>query len=233
MFSFREPVRAVLTGSAAAAALAALLALPSTAGELGTVPETFDIGETPTEEQIAGWDIDVRPDGHGLPPGSGDAIAGEEIYAEQCAYCHGDFGYGISGYPPLVGGSPDHLDVQPVQGGPEKTIGSYWPYASTIFDYVKRAMPFGNAQSLTDDQVYALTAFLLYSNGVIDDDFVLSAETFSEIRMPNAEGFVDDPRPDVPVGYDPCMVTCLGTAPMIHSSARHMDVTPEGEEALR
>jgi len=189
------------------------------------------IGRPAAEALIKAWDIDIRPDGQGLPPGRGTAAEGEEIYAMQCAHCHGDFGYGISGYPPLVGGEADKLDVQPVQGGPEKTVGSYWPYASTLWDYIHRAMPFGNAQSLSADETYALTAYILNMNGIIDYEHELNQDTLAQVTMPNADGFYMDPRPDV-VG-SLCMEDCLDTAPEIVSSAKKVAVTPEGEAAIR
>ena len=113
----------------------------------------FNIGKLATKTEIAGWDIDVRPDGVGAPKGSGNAIKGEEIYAEACASCHGDFGEGIDRWPELVGGH-DSLNTH----DPIKTTGSYWPYASTMYDYIYRAMPFGAAQSLTHDETYNIVA---------------------------------------------------------------------------
>ena len=129
----------------------------------------FNLGKIATKTEIAGWDIDVRPDGLGAPLGSGSAIKGEEVYAEQCASCHGDFGEGIDRWPELVGGE-DSLDTH----DPVKTTGSYWPYASTMYDYIYRAMPFGVAQSLTHDETYRVVAYLLYMNEIIEEDFVLN-----------------------------------------------------------
>ena len=117
----------------------------------------FNLGKIATKTEIAGWNIDVRPDGMGAPKGSGDAIKGEEVYAEQCAACHGDFGEGVDRWPELVGGEGS-LDTH----DPVKTTGSYWPYASTMYDYIYRAMPFGVAQSLTHDETYQIVAYLLY-----------------------------------------------------------------------
>lgn len=188
------------------------------------------IGHPASDDLIKAWDIDIRPDGKGLPKGSGTAAEGEETYAMQCAHCHGDFGYGISGYPPLVGGETDKLHVQPVQGGPEKTVGSYWPYASTLWDYIHRAMPFGNAQSLTPDEVYGLTAYILNMNGIVEYEQELNQDTLAQVKMPNEGGFYEDPRPDV-VGT-PCMSDCRGE-PEIVSNAKKVAVTPEGEEGVR
>lgn len=199
--------------------------------DLDTQRHYAAIGRPAEPALLKAWDIDIRPDGQGLPPGKGTAAQGEEVYATQCAHCHGDFGYGISGYPPLVGGETAKLDVQPVQGGPEKTVGSYWPYASTLWDYIHRAMPFGNAQSLSADDTYALTAYILNMNGIIDYEHELNQDTLAEVTMPNEDGFYTDPRPDV-VGTL-CMTDCLDTAPEIVSSAKKLAVTPEGEEAVR
>ena len=144
----------------------------------------FDLGRIATRKEIAAWDRDISPDGTGLPVGSGDAIDGEEIFSERCAFCHGDFAEGLDNWPELAGGLDTLADEDPV-----KTVGSYWPYLSTTWDYVKRSMPFGYAQSLTDDEVYATVAYILYSNDLIDEDFVLSNESFFNVEMPNANGF--------------------------------------------
>ncbi len=199
---------------------AALIAGPALA-------DGFGLGRPALPEEVAAWDIDVRPDGQGLPEGSGDAYTGEEVFAEQCAACHGDFGEGVDRWPVLAGGHDTLTMDRPV-----KTIGSYWPYLSTVYDYVYRAMPFGYAQSLTPDDVYAITAYLLYMNDVIDDDeFVLSHENFAEIRLPNEKNFFDDPRPDIPNIADgaPCMSDCKDR-PEITMRARILDVTPDADE---
>jgi cytochrome c len=203
----------------ALAALAATVAAGARAedGRLG-------LGREATPAEIAAWDIDIRPDGLGLPEGSGDVETGEEVFADYCASCHGDFGEGVDRWPVLAGGQDTLTHERPV-----KTIGSYWPYASTVFDYIRRAMPFGYAQSLSNDDVYAITAYLLYMNDVvIDDEFVLSNENFGEIRMPNEDGFYMDDRPDQPL-YDeqpPCMENCKPGAE-ITMRALILDVTPE------
>ena len=131
----------------------------------------FNLGSIATTEEVLGWDIDVRPDGLGAPLGSGNAIDGEEIYAEVCAGCHGDFGEGMDRWPELVGGEGTLNTHDPL-----KTAGSYWPYASTIYDYIYRAMPFGMSQSLTVDETYQIVAFILNMNDIIEEDFVLSNE---------------------------------------------------------
>ena len=121
----------------------------------------FNLGSIATSQQVKGWDIDVRPDGVGAPIGSGTAFDGEEVFAEQCASCHGDFGEGVDRWPELVGGDGTLNTHDPL-----KTTGSYWPYASTIFDYIYRAMPFGASQSLSYDETYQIVAYLLFMNDI-------------------------------------------------------------------
>ncbi|MBC8445379.1 MAG: hypothetical protein H8D75_01940, partial [Rhodospirillaceae bacterium] len=136
--------------------------------------------------------------------------------------CHGEFGYGGgTRYPELVGGEDTLTTLDP-----RKTIGSYWPFASTVFDYIKRAMPFGEAQTLSDDEVYALTAFLLNLNGIVEDDVVMNSETLPRVVMPNVDGFIDDPRPDVIT--EACMSNCINEVKII-SYAKKVGVTPDGE----
>ena len=185
----------------------------------------FNLGKIATAEEVAGWDIDVRPDGLGAPVGMGNAIDGEEVYADLCAACHGDFGEGVDRWPELVGGEGS-LDTY----DPLKTTGSYWPYASTLYDYVYRAMPFGESQSLSYDETYQIVAFLLYMNDIIEDDFDVSHENIGSIEMPNRDGFfMPDPRPDAqPVSAEPCMNNC-NVATSIMGRARDIDVTPESE----
>jgi len=154
--------------------------------------ERYGIGQAATKEQIAGWDIDVRPDGMGLPEGEGSVEDGEMLYEDKCASCHGTFGEGEGRWPKLAGGVGTLS-----QERPDKTVGSYWPYASTLWDYIRRAMPFPAPQSLAVDEVYAITAYVLNLNDLVDDDFVLSRDNFSTIEMPNKDGFFVDDRPDV------------------------------------
>jgi len=182
----------------------------------------FGLGTLATAEQIAGWDIDVRPDGKGAPIGSGTAAEGEEIYAERCAACHGDFGEGVDRWPILAGGLGSLATDDPV-----KTVGSYWPYASTVYDYVYRAMPFGEAQSLTHEETYQVVAYILNMSDVIDDEFVLSNETIGSVKMPNQNGFMlPDPRPDGQLASAPCMQNCDVPTKII-GRARIIDVTPD------
>ncbi len=188
--------------------------------------ETFGLGREALPEEIAAWDVAVRPDGTGLPEGSGDVWTGEEIFVEQCAVCHGDFAEGLDNWPKLAGGDDtlDHAD-------PVKTIGSYWPYLSTTWDYVNRSMPYGNAQTLEPDEVYAIVAYILYSNYLVDDDFVLSNETFADVEMPNADGFFVDDRDETEYPKwtgEPCMENCKDSVE-VTMRAMVLDVTPAGE----
>jgi len=151
----------------------------------------FGVGQTPSAELLQAWDIDVSPSGAGLPAGSGDAARGRGLYAELCAACHGASGEG-GPMDRLVGGAGTLTSDKPV-----KTVGSFWPYATTLFDYIRRAMPFNAPQSLTSEQVYASTAYVLYLNGIVGETDVLDARTLPKVLMPNRSGFVPDPRPDV------------------------------------
>ena len=163
--------------------------------------EPMGIGRTATPEEIAGWDIDIRPDGKGLPPGEGTVEAGEPLYEQFCATCHGLFGEGEGRWPVLAGGEGSLTEDRPT-----KTVGSYWPYASTLYDYIRRAMPFTAPRSLSDQQVYDISAYVLYLNEIIDEDFKLNAQTLPNIEMPNQDGFFVDPRPDV--ANTRCMKDC-------------------------
>jgi cytochrome c len=156
----------------------------------------YGFGATPSAEEIAAVDIDAMPDGRGLPPGSGTYQDGREIFMAQCAACHGEDLQGI----PDVGIGGDRLiggRGSLASDSPAKTVESYWPHATTVFDYVKRAMPFHAPGSLSDDEVYAVTAFILGETDIIGRDDVVNAETLPQVQMPNRDGFVSDPRPDV------------------------------------
>ena len=190
----------------------------------------FGLGRAAHDEEIVAWDVDVLPDGRGLPEGSGDVWTGEEVFAEKCASCHGDFAEGRDNWPVLAGGFDTLGDEDPV-----KTVGSYWPYLSTVWDYVHRSMPFGNAGTLTDDEVYAITAYILYSNDLVDDDFTLSDETFGDVEMYNAEGFVVDDRPAQEYALwraEPCMSDCKDAAPEITRRATDVGVTPADDGTM-
>jgi S-disulfanyl-L-cysteine oxidoreductase SoxD len=152
---------------------------------------TYGLGRSPTAEEIKAWDMTIPPDGKGLPAGSGTAAQGEPIYARRCASCHGERGANPK-YDLLVGGHGTLNTDKPV-----KTIGSHWPFATTLWSYINRAQPFDEPGSLTHQQVYAVTAYLLYLNGIIGEHDVIDARTLPAVRMPNRDGFVPDPRPDV------------------------------------
>lgn len=150
----------------------------------------YDFGRPATPDEIKLWDIDVRPDGKGLPEGHGNAIDGKEIFAENCAACHGDGGQGgIKDR--LVGGQGTLASDKPI-----KTVGSYWPYATTLFDYVHRAMPYQAPGSLSVDDTYAVVAYILSLNGVIPADGKLDQASLPQVKMPNRDGFVPDPAFD-------------------------------------
>ena len=185
----------------------------------------FNLGSIATAEQVAGWDIDVRPDGLGAPIGAGNAIDGEAVYTDRCASCHGDFGEAVDNWPALVGGEGTLASHDPV-----KTTGSYWPYASTMYDYIYRAMPFGEAQSLTHNETYQIVAYLLNMNDIIDEEYELNHNNIGLIEMPNNDGFLmPDPRPDAqPVSGNPCMKDC-DVPTQIIGKAKDIDVTPENE----
>lgn len=212
----------VQTAMADTPALAADAPLPDHDG-------AFGLGRKATEDEVVAWDIDVRPDGLGLPVGSGTVADGELLYTDNCAVCHGDFGEAVGRWPVLAGGQDTLEDDRP-----EKTIGSYWPYLSTVYDYVRRAMPFGNARSLSDDDVYAITAYLLYLNDIVDDeDFELSNENFADVRLPNEENFIPDDRLQEAHYADkaePCMTDCKPAPVEITMRARVLDVTPDSDE---
>lgn len=202
-----------------AAGLVLSLALPVAAGQFG-------LGREATPDEVAAWDHDVRADGLGLPEGSGNAVDGEELFSERCAICHGDFGEGVDRWPVLAGGQGTLKSDRPV-----KTIGSYWPYLSTVWDYVHRAMPFGEARSLSADETYAITAYLMYLNDLVPEDYELSKENFLEVRLPNEENFFMDDREAVELPADhaeACMENCKPEA-TITSHAAVLDVTPDGE----
>ena len=158
----------------------AVLALRTGAAVAADVPH---FGQPISAADAAAWDISVGPDGAGLPPGSGTPAQGAVVYAEKCAACHGDKGEGQPNAR-LVGG-------QITGNGPVvKTVGSYWPYATTLFDFTRRAMPWTAPKSLTDNEVYAVTAYILRLNGIISDNDVIDAKTLPQVKMPNRDGFI-------------------------------------------
>jgi mono/diheme cytochrome c family protein len=166
--------------------LAACAAMFVAAPVLAQAPQ---LGQPIAPADIAPWDISIGPDGAGLPPGRGTAAEGEAVYAAKCQACHGEKGTGRPN-DALVGGfgslAPDKAPV--------KTVGSYWPYATTLFDYIRRAMPFQESQTLTSDEVYALSAYILNLNGIVGTNDVLDAQSLPKVRMPNRDGFTTFPR---------------------------------------
>ena len=148
------------------------------------------IGQSATAEEIAAWDIAIGPNGEELPAGAGSVDAGRQLYASRCAHCHGKSGAEGPDHR-LVGGHGSLTGEQPVL-----TIGSYWPYATTVFDYIRRAMPFLTPGSLSSDDVYALTAYLLFANNIIDEETIVNRDNLPSIAMPNRNGFIKDPRPE-------------------------------------
>jgi mono/diheme cytochrome c family protein len=154
----------------------------------------YGVGRTPTPEEIRAMDITPAPDGTGLPDGRGTAAEGRDVYARRCARCHGPKGEGGDEpkQSPLVGGRGTLKTPKPL-----KTVGSYWPYSTTVWDYVNRSMPLDRPGTLTHNQVYSLVAFIFYLNGIVAENDVMDAKTLPQIKMPNRNGFVPDSRPDV------------------------------------
>jgi cytochrome c len=165
--------------------------LLAAAASLSAQSPRFGVGRPPTPDEIRERGSAIAPDGTGLPEGSGTVAAGRALFAAQCARCHGGAGEGVVG-PPLVGGQGTLATPRPL-----KTVGSFWPYATTLWDYINRAMPFDRPGLLEPSEVYAAVAFVLNLNGIIKDDAVMSAATVPNVIMPNRTGFVSDPRPDV------------------------------------
>ena len=151
------------------------------------------IGKPAAAETVKAMDLTVFPDGRGLPAGSGTAAKGKDLFKEKCAVCHNDKGEGRAGqYPALVGGAGTINTPKPV-----RTVGSYWPYATTVFDYVRRAMPYDQPGTLKADEIYSAVAFILNANGIIGDNDELNAMTLPKVKMPNRDGFELDKRPDI------------------------------------
>jgi cytochrome c len=175
--SFALALLAACAGVAAAAAVSAQM--PS-----------FKIGRAPTAEELKAWDIAIGPDGAELPPGRATAVEGRAVYEAKCAECHGKTGK--EGPQDILVGGRGTLNTE----RPLKTIGSYWPYATTVWDFTYRAMPFDKPGSLTPDEVYQATAYVLYLNGIIGENDVIDEKTLPKVTMPNREGFVPDARPE-------------------------------------
>jgi len=171
--------------------------------------QKLNYGRVPTANELKAWDTDIMPDGTGLPDGQGSVEEGDELYEAQCASCHGEFGAGGKGYPTLAGGSVDSLKNQrtcPGMDAPKRTIGSYWPQVSTLIWYIRDAMPYAHPKSFTNDELYAMTAYLLAANEItidgqeLDDEFVLNKENIMKVKLPNRDGFY--PNIDGPNGVE-------------------------------
>ena len=213
-----------------AIALVLVLALGGITLAQPEAPRNYGIGHVVSPEQLAGWDIDVRPDGQGAPPGRGSVKDGEKVYMDKCAACHGEFGESAGRWPQIAQGKGTLASHDPV-----KTVGSYFPYLSTVVDYIRRAMPFGDAESLTNDELYAVVAYVLNLNDIVDDNFVLSKETWAQVKMPNSGGFFDDDREKSEKVFwnsNPCMKDCRGPV-AITGRALSIDVTPDEKTQKR
>lgn len=198
------------------------LAIASGAMAIAAEPGQYGFGKPATPAEISGWDIDVRgDDGKGLPPGKGSVQHGADVFADNCAACHGTFGEGEGRYPKLAGGAGTLKSDRP-----EPTVGSYWPFAPTLWDYIDRAMPFPAPHSLSADDVYALTAYILNVNDIVGSDFVADRDSLPKVKMPNHDHFLwTDPRPDT--ADKPCMSACATPAAVkISSTAEGRDLTP-------
>ena len=210
---------------AATRSVAPLLAILALQPVQAAEPGHYGFGSPATSEQIAGWDIDVRPDGKGLPPGEGSVEDGEWLYEAKCASCHGSFGESVAGYPALAGGEGSLTDPRP-----KKTIGSYWAYTSTLWDYIHRAMPFTQPESLSDDEVYAITAYVLHLNDIVDYDFVLTQDNLTSVRLPNEGNFIAEERPDT--SNKRCMQRCKDPAQVAIATEAAAYVPEGGPDAL-
>jgi mono/diheme cytochrome c family protein len=217
------------SGSIAGVILAASLVATAGYAQQSPAPAKLGLGRAALPEEIAAWDTDVRADGKGLPSGKGTAKQGDEIFQAQCAACHGEFGQGVGRWPALAGGEGSLRADRP-----DKTVGSFWPDATTLYDYIRRAMPFGNAQSLSSDDAYALVAYILSMNDVIkDENFEVSGSNLASIKMPNAGAFYEDDRETAEKQFwnrQPCMKDCR-PVPKVTGRAIAVDVTPETNSA--
>src|ERR1700675_2917178 len=166
------------------------IVLASVATLVAQLPK-YGVGRPPSAEQILNLGASVAPDGSGLPEGSGTVATGREVYAARCSNCHGEKGEGAVG-PPLVGGQGTLNTAKPL-----KTVGSYWLYATTVWDYINRAMPFNQPGLLKPPEAYAVVAYILNLNGIIGNDQVMDAKSLPKVKMPNRDGVVAGPRPDV------------------------------------
>ncbi|WP_424627483.1 c-type cytochrome [Bradyrhizobium sp. SYSU BS000235] len=218
---------AALCGAAVAAVTPDVSAQQIATRQPAASSPKLGLGRPALPEEIKAWDTDVRPDGKGLPVGKGTVKQGDAIFQAQCATCHGEFGEGAGRWPVLAGGAGTLKADRP-----DKTVGSFWSDLSTVYDYIHRAMPYGNARSLSDDDVYALVAYILSMNDIIkDENFELNEKNFTSIKMPNADAFYDDDRETAEKKFwkkDPCMKDCR-SAPKVTGRAISVDVTPDNK----
>lgn len=163
---------------------------------LAQTPSYKNVGSTPTKQEMEAWDISIGPDGKGLPPGQESAKDGAPIFAAKCAVCHGDQGQGGKIGPRVVGGIADTQTLNTLR--PVRSVGGYWPYATTVWDFIRRAMPRDQSGTLTPNEVYALTAWILYKSNIIQENDVLDAKTLPKVQMPNRNGFVPANFTDIP-----------------------------------
>ena len=172
------------------------IVLMAASAALAQAPSYSNVGKTPTKEEIAAWDISVGPDGKGLPVGQGTAKEGGAIFAEKCAVCHGPEGMGAKIGPRIIGGIADTETLTTLK--PVRSVGGYWPYATSVWDYIRRAMPRNQSGTLTPNEVYSLTAFILSKSKIIPEDQVLNEKTLPKVQMPNRNGFVPARYEDIP-----------------------------------
>ena len=192
-------------------ALAAALAFCTNAMAARVHETTYDFGTRPSEAEL-GHFVSPLPDGRGLPQGSGSVLEGKSVYQQQCASCHGEKLQGGIG-DRLIGGRGTLVNDDPTKA-PVKTVESYWPYATTLFDYIKRAMPMTAPGSLSDSQVYALTTYILSQANIVSEDAIMNAETLPKVEMPNRDGFIPDQRPEhfPPVSRTPHQTLAIAPA---------------------
>jgi mono/diheme cytochrome c family protein len=176
--------------------LCAGIALMAVSAALAQAPSYSKIGRTPTKQEIEAWDISVGPDGKGLPAGHGTAKEGAAIFADKCAVCHGPEGQGGKIGPRVIGGIADTETLTTLK--PVRSVGGYWPYATSVWDYIRRAMPRSQSGTLTPNEVYSLTAFILSKSKIIPEDQVLNEKTLVKVQMPNRNGFVPARYEDIP-----------------------------------
>ena len=178
-------IKQKMTKILAISALMLIGSVVATEDQQGSIPEGPELGQPATAEEVAALSINVFPDGRGLPEGSGSVTQGASIYKSKCIVCHGAGGLGGSAEP--LAGAEMGLTGE----WPEKTIGTLWPYATTLFDFTRRSMPMTAPGSLSNNETYALTAYLLYLNGIVDEGIMLNKETLMQVKMPNVDGFIN------------------------------------------